>query len=78
MSGPENRQGAKNLFFKKAWVQRVFWLGAPVGRFAKPVGDCATELFFIGPQRNIMICLALLASWRFSYGRFGKRVKGIK
>ena len=34
-------------------------LGAPVGRFAKPVGANAPELFFFGPQRNIMIHLAI-------------------
>ncbi|HUT54732.1 MAG TPA: hypothetical protein VM658_15175, partial [bacterium] len=39
-----------------------FLLGAPVGRFAKPVGADVPDLFFAGPQRNIMIYLAILGA----------------
>ncbi|HUT99243.1 MAG TPA: hypothetical protein VM054_09230, partial [bacterium] len=31
-------------------------------RFAKPVGANAPELFFAGPQKNIMIYLAILGA----------------
>ncbi|HUT54731.1 MAG TPA: hypothetical protein VM658_15170, partial [bacterium] len=39
-----------------------FLLGAPVGRFAKPVGADVPDLFFAGPRRNIMIYLAILGA----------------
>ncbi|HUT54487.1 MAG TPA: hypothetical protein VM658_13945, partial [bacterium] len=53
------------LFFNtilRGLGRECFLLGAPVGRFAKPVGADVPELFFAGPPRNIRFYLAILGA----------------
>ncbi|HUT52932.1 MAG TPA: hypothetical protein VM658_06040, partial [bacterium] len=62
---PPRRQERQGLFLNtilRGLGCECFLLGAPVGRSAKPVRANAQELFFAGPQRNIMIYLATLGA----------------